>query len=376
MENIRDLCRRIHAGRYRPKPVRRAYIPKADGAKRPLGIPTLEDKIVQSAVAEVLSAIYEADFMGFSYGFRPKRSPHMALTSMQKALMTQRVTYVLDADIRSFFDSVDHERLMRMLAHRIADPRILRLVRMWLGAGVLESGAWYKTIEGTPQGSGISPLLANVFLHYVLDLWFHQWRRRKSHGRAVIVRYADDFVMGFEYARDARLMLSELAKRLAKFGLVLHETKTRLLEFGRIPALIRQQRGQRRPETFSFLGFTHYCAWTRDGRFMVKCKTQRQRSLRKLKALRLEAWRLMHAPLAEQHRWLTRVLQGHYAYYGRPHNLRALETFWPDVRGIWFRLLRRRSQKNRKMSWTTFDAMTKHFPLPKPRIMHPWQAVA
>jgi RNA-directed DNA polymerase len=370
-ENLRGLHTRIHTGRYRPEPVRRVYIPKSDGSKRPLGIPTLEDKIVQGSVAEVLSAIYEADFMGFSYGFRPKRSPHMALTSLQKAVMTQRVNHVLDSDIRRFFDSVDHQWLLRMLAHRIADPRILRLIRSWLEAGVLESGSWYKTVEGTPQGSGISPLLANVFLHYVLDLWFQQWRRRSAHGRAIIVRYADDFVMGFEKENDARQMRLDLEKRLASFGLALHETKTRLIEFGRFPALARRERHDKHPETFSFLGFTHYCGWTRDGRFIMKCKTQRERLVSKLKSLRSEAWKIMHAPLAIQYRWLSRILQGHYAYYGRPHNLRSLAMFSQEVRRIWFRLLKRRSQKSR-MSWEAFDAMTAQFMLPKPRIVHPW----
>ncbi len=370
--NLRGVHTRIHAGMYRPKPVRRAYIPKADGTKRPLGIPTLEDKIVQGAVAEVLSAIYEADFLGFSYGFRPKRSPHMALTSLQKAVMTQRVTHVLDADIRRFFDSVDHEWLLRMLAHRVADSRILQLIRRWLAAGVLESGSWYKTVEGTPQGSGISPLLANVFLHYVLDLWFHQWRRRSAHGRAIIVRYADDFVMGFENGNDARWMQAELVKRLARFGLMLHETKTRLIEFGRLPAVTRQRRHERHPETFSFLGFTHYCGWTRDGRFMMKCKTQRERLMNKLKALRLQVRQLMHASLDVQYRRFCRILLGHYAYYGRPHNIRALGTFLQGVRSIWLRLLRRRSQKSRHLQWTTFAAMTRHLILPQPRIVHPW----
>ncbi|WP_158044788.1 group II intron reverse transcriptase/maturase [Skermanella pratensis] len=369
---LQDLCTRIHTGRYRPQPVRRVFIPKADGGQRPLGVPTLEDKIVQGAVAEVLSAIYETDFLGFSYGFRPGRNPHMALDALHTALMSQRVTWVLDADIRSFFDSVDHEWLLRMLAHRIADPRILRLIELWLRAGVLESDEWHETDRGTPQGAGISPLLANVFLHYVLDLWVHQWRRRHARGRVVIVRYADDFVMGFEVEADAREMLSALKERLASFGLTLHADKTRLIEFGRLPALARRRRGERHPETFAFLGFTHYCGWTRDGRFMVKHKTQSRRLTRKLKALRQEAWRLMHAPLAEQHRWYASVLLGHYGYYGRPHNYPALSGFRQQIRRIWFCCLRRRSQKSRRMGWDEFEALTTRFPLPPPRITRPW----
>ncbi len=293
----------------------------------------------------MLSAIYEVDFLGFSYGFRPGRNPHQALSAVHTAIMSQRVNWVLDADIRSFFDSVDHEWLLRMLAHRIADPRILRLIRQWLEAGILESDEWHETDRGTPQGAGISPLLANIFLHYVLDLWVHQWRRRHARGRVSIVRYADDFVMGFESAGDARRMMVDLKQRLAKFGLSLHEDKTRLIAFGRLPALARQQRGERRPETFAFLGFTHYCGWTRDGRFIVKHKTQSQRLTRKLKALRQEAWRLMHAPLAEQHRWYSSILRGHYGYFGMPHNWRALSGFRQEVRRIWFTCLRRRSQK-------------------------------
>lgn len=248
--NIQDLYARVHTGRYRPQPVRRVYIPKADGGRRPLSVPTLEDKIVQGAVAETLSAIYEIDFPGFSYGFRPGRNPHQAQSSLHTAIMSQRVKWVLDADIRSFFDLVDHEWLLRMMAHRIADPRILRLVRMWFEAGILESDVWYETDRGTPQGAGISPLLANIFLHYALGLWVHQWRGRHARGRVSIVRYADDFIMDFEKVADAQWMLADLKERLARVGLLLHEDKTRLIEFGRLPLTARQQRGERRPETF------------------------------------------------------------------------------------------------------------------------------
>jgi RNA-directed DNA polymerase len=366
---LQELCERVHTGRYRPLPVRRVYIPKSDGGQRPLGVPALEDKIVQGAVAEVLSAVYEVDFLGFSYGFRPGRNPHQALSALHTGVMSQCVCWVLDADIRKFFDSVNHDWLMRMIAHRIADPRVLRLIRMWLEAGVLEGGEWQRAVEGTPQGAGISPLLANVFLHYALDLWVHQWRKRTACGRVIIVRYADDFVMGFQYTADARNMLVALKERMAKFNLTLHEEKTRLIEFGRLPALDHKRRGQKRLPTFAFLGFTHYCGWTRDGRFVLKRKTQGKRLTNKLKSLREQARFRMHTPVSEQHRWVCQVLQGHYAYYGLPSNFPALYAFYQQVRLLWFRSLRRRSQ--RRLTWQGYSALLQRLSLPTPHITHP-----
>ena len=283
-ENLQRLHERVHSGQYWPKPVLRVYIPKADGGKRGLGLPALEDKIVQSAVAEVLNAIYEADFLGFSYGFRPGRSAHKALASLDEALMTQRVGWVLDFDIRTFFDALDHAWLVRMLEHRIGDRRIIRLIKRWLRAGILESGEWRAVETGSPQGSGISPLLANVFLHYSFDAWISQWRKRHARGQIVVIRYADDAIVGAEYESDARRLLEALKERLAKFGLALNEEKTRLIEFGRFAAERREKAGLRRPETFNFLGFTHYCGTTRSGKFMVKRKTQATRMVLKLKS--------------------------------------------------------------------------------------------
>jgi group II intron reverse transcriptase/maturase len=373
-ENLRGLCERVHTGRYRPQPVRRVHLSKPDGGTRPIGVPALEDKIVQSAVAEVLSAIYEADFVGFSYGFRPGRSPHDALQALHTALMTRPVNWILDADVRSFFDSVDHEWLLRIVSHRIADRRILRLVRRWLRAGVMEGGEWKGTDKGTPQGAGISPLLANIFLHYIFDLWVHQWRQRHALGAVVVVRYCDDFVVGFQREEDARRMWADLMKRLGKFSLALHEEKTRLIEFGRIPAHRCSRSGQRRLKTFAFLGFTHYCGWTRYGAFILKRKTQRTRFTRKLKNLRLEAKRRRHAPLAKQQRWLASVLRGHYAYYGLPANHRALSAFYQEVRRLWYRALRKRSQKG--LTWSRFGRILELFPLPEPRITHSREALA
>jgi group II intron reverse transcriptase/maturase len=374
-ENLQRLHARVHSGQYWPKPVLRVYIPKADGGKRGLGLPALEDKIVQSAVAEVLNALYEADFYGFSYGFRPGRSPHMALASLDKALMTQRVNWVLDLDIRTFFDSLDHEWLVRMLEHRIADRRIIRLVRRWLKAGVLESGEWRVVETGSPQGSGISPLLANVFLHYSFDAWIQQWRTRHARGQIVVIRYADDVIAGAEYESDARKLLEALRERLAKFGLTLNEDKTRLIEFGRFAARRRAQAGLRRPETFNFLGFTHYCGATRSGKFIVKRRTQATRMARKLKELRVEMRKRWHSKVPEQHIWLSQVLRGHYRYYGLIFNHRALNQFYQLVKRMWFKALQRRSQKS-TMNWKQFDQLQTVLPLPRPMIHQAWHGVA
>jgi group II intron reverse transcriptase/maturase len=317
----------------------------------------------------MLSAIYEADFLGFSYGFRPRRSAHHALQALHTALMTRKALWVLDADIRRFFDSVNHEWLLRMLSHRIADPRILRLIGQWLRAGVMERDEWKDALEGTPQGAGISPLLANVFLHYVLDLWVHRWRRQ-AHGFVSVVRYADDFVMAFESEADARKMLVDLTERLVEFGLALHEDKTRLIMFGKYAAERRRRIGKGRPETFDFLGFTHYCAPSREGRFVVKRKTQRKRKIRKLHELRVEARRRMHQPIAKQHEWLSAVLRGHFAYFGLSSNMRSMVGFAYEVRRLWQRALARRSQRG--MTWDRFNRLLRAFPLPRPAITRAW----
>jgi group II intron reverse transcriptase/maturase len=332
----------------------------------------MEDKIVQGAVAEVLNAIYEADFLGFSYGFRPKRSQHQALEALERGLMTRRVNWVLDLDLRKFFDSVDHEWLLRMLGHRIADLRIHRLVKRWLKAGVLESGRWEATETGTPQGSGISPLLANIFLHYVLDLWIHRWRQREAAGEVIVCRFADDIVMGFQNEKDARKLIGELTKRLEKFGLKVHEGKTKLIEFGRYAAENRAKRGLRRPDTFNFLGFTHYCSTTRSGRFIVKRKTQSQRLTRKLKEVLIEMKRRRHEPVREQHAWLCQVLRGHYGYYAVIFNYRSLNMFYENIKLMWLNTLRRRSQKKR-MNWERFNQLLTNLPLPRPHIHQHWR---
>jgi group II intron reverse transcriptase/maturase len=369
---LQELCTRVHTGRYRPQAIRRVHIPKADGGQRPLGILCLEDKIVQGAIAEILSAIYEVDFCDNSYGFRQGRNPHQALKAVQRGLMDGPMNWVLDADIRSFFDSVDHELMLRALRQRIADPRMLRLIEQWLKVGVLESDECLPTERGTPQGATISPLLANVFLHYALDMWVNCWKEQTATGQIIMVRYADDFVMGFQYKADAEQMLEDLRERMSKCGLQLHSSKTRLIEFGRFAAKRRAQRSEGKPETFDFLGFTHYCSETRSGRFMVKRKTQAKRMRRKLQEVRMELRRRMHTPIGEQHSWLCSVLHGHYEYFGVPCNSRWLAAFRDVVVRTWFRSLNRRERK-RRYTWRGYQELLRHFPLPGPGDARTWQ---
>jgi RNA-directed DNA polymerase len=368
--NLRDLHARVHRGAYRARPVRRAYIPKADGRSRPLGVAALEDKVLQRAVVEVLNAIYEQDFLGFSYGFRPGRSPHQALDALTVGITRKKVNWVLDADVRDCFTSLDHSWLLKFLEHRIADRRVLRLIQRWLKAGVIEDGEWSQTLEGTPQGASVSTLLANVYLHYVFDLWVHQWRSRHARGDVVVVRFADDFVVGFEHRDEAERFWAELRERFARYGMELHEGKSRLIEFGRFAVQHRARRGDPKPETFDFLGFTHICTKDRRGRFKLSRVTSKKRLRTKLRAVKIEMRRRMHHPLPEQGHWLARVLQGHYNYYGVPHNSRALSNFHLQVKRHWLRSLRRRSQRHR-MTWERLGRLADRW-LPRPRVMHPW----
>jgi group II intron reverse transcriptase/maturase len=371
--NLRDLHRRLHAGSYRARPSRRSYIPKADGRLRPLGIATVEDKILQRAVVEVLNAVYETDFRGFSYGFRPGRDPHQALDALTVGIWRKKVNWVLDADIRDFFTSLDHSWLERFLEHRIADKRVLRLIRKWLSAGVIEDGNWSQTTEGAPQGASVSPLLANVYLHYVFDQWAEWWRRRHAHGEMIIVRWADDFIVGFEHQADAQRFLAELRERFAKFGLELHPDKTRLIEFGRFAATNRQARGLGKPETFDFLGFTHICARMRDGRFWVRRITISKRIRAKLRAVKDQLKRRRHQPIPEQGRWLASVVRGHRAYYAVPGNRVAVAAFRTQVTRLWHKALERRSQRTR-INWARMNRLATRW-LPPARVVHPFPDV-
>ena len=370
-ERIEDLHDRVHRGAYRAQPSRRVYLPKPDGRQRPLGIAALEDKVVQQAVVTVLQQIYEGDFLGFSYGFRPGRSAHDALDSLSAGIMTKKVNWILDADIKGFFDNIDHEKLMEWMGLRIADLRILRLIRKWLKAGVSEDGQWSETKVGTPQGAVISPLLANIYLHYVLDQWVMKWRRESAGGDVVIVRYADDFVLGFQYRQDADRFLEQLRKRMADYGLELHAEKTRLIEFGRFAAENRKREGAGKPETFNFLGFTHICGTIRkSGKFTVLRKTIGKRMTTKLKNISAELRRRRHDSIQQTGAWLQRVVQGYFNYHAVPGNLRRLFMFRGETARRWLLSLRRRSQRSR-WTWERFGPLINRF-LPEPRVLHPY----
>ena len=370
-QRIIDLHGRIHRGAYRAKPSKRAYIAKPDGRLRPLGIAALEDKIVQQAVRTILECIYEQDFLGFSYGFRPGRDQHRALDALYVGIEKYNVNWIIDADIRGFFDNINHEWMMQFLKHRIADPRMLRILKKWLRAGVSEDGEWSPTTVGTPQGAVISPLLANVFLHYVLDLWIHQWRNRHAHGEVIIVRYADDFVIGFQTESDARRCLAALQERFAKFALELHPEKTRLIEFGRYAEPRRAKRGDGRPETFDFLGFTHICGKTRRGKFAIHRKSARKKFQAKLKELKSTLIARCHEDLHQVGAWLQSVYRGWCQYHAVPGNYRRLQQFREAIQDMWHRVLRHRSQRGRNLTWAKFSKLSQRW-LPNPKILHPY----
>lgn len=369
-ERLRDLHARVHRGAYRALPSRRQWIPKADGKMRPLGIASIEDKIVQRAVVEILNVIYEREFLGFSYGFRPGRSQHDALDALWVGISTTAVNWIVDADIRSFFDTVNHEWLMRFIEHRIGDTRILRLIRKWLKVGVLEGTMLTRSATGTPQGAVISPLLANIYLHYTFDLWVQQWRRRTARGNMIVVRYADDLVAGFEHEADARAFLNELTGRFETFDLGIHPDKTRIVEFGPRAAVSRQRRGLGKPETFTFLGFVHICGKSRSGRFLLWRKSRPDRMRAKLRSIKADLRKRMHEPLRAQAQRLRTVLMGYFNYHAVPTNFRSLATLRHRVLVLWHHTLRRRSQKDR--TTLAFLGRVAATALPHPRILHPW----
>jgi RNA-directed DNA polymerase len=368
--NLTDLHERVHRGAYRALPSRRTYIPKADGKQRPLAVAALEDKIVQRATAAVLNAIYEEDFLGFSYGFRPKRGQHDALDALVVGIKSRRVNFIFDADVASFFDSVSKQWLVRFVEHRIGDPRIIRLIQKWLKAGVLEDGVVTVSEKGTGQGSVISPLLSNVYLHYVFDLWAERWRRHEATGDMILMRYADDIVVGFEHEADARCFWDDMRRRFEEFSLSLNPDKTRLIEFGRFAADRRAHRGLGKPETFNFLGFTFICERNSRGQFLVKRTTRRDRMRATLRKIKEELRRRMHQPIPEQGTWLKQVVRGFFAYHAVPTNGAALRAFYYYVERVWLRTLRRRSQKDR-FSWQRMHRLAADW-LPQPRILHPY----
>jgi RNA-directed DNA polymerase len=371
---LQDLHRRVHSGGYRAQPSRRVLIPKADGGQRPLGIAALEDKIVQHAIGTVLNHIWEEDFLGFSYGFRPGRSQHDALDSLYVGIKRKRVSWVLDLDIRAFFDTIDHAWMVKFIEHRIGDRRIVRLLQKWLKAGVLEQGRWSETEQGTPQGSVISPVLANLYLHHVLDLWAHQWRQKKATGEVMIVRYADDAVLGFQSRSDAERFLVECRERLSKFGLELHPEKTRLIEFGMYAAERRNKRGEGKPETFDFLAFTHFCGTNRKtGQFEIFRKTIGQRMTAKLQEIAAKLRQRLHESIGDNLKWLQSVVRGYFQYHAIPGNWKRLKEFRKNVLWLWHRSLRRRSDRTR-WTWDRFRKLLVD-QIPEVRILHPFPNV-
>lgn len=367
---VHELHRQIHTGAYRAQASRRTYIHKTDGKLRPLGIAAVEDKIVQQAVVKVLNAIYEEDFLGFSYGFRQGRGQHDALDAVWMGISTKQIGWILDADISAYFDTIDHDWMQKFLQHRIADKRILRLINKWLKAGVIEDGKRTKAERGTPQGAVISPLLANIYLHYVFDTWAHHWRKHHASGNVITVRYADDSVIGFQHEEEAKVFLEAMKERLAKFGLALHPQKTRLIEFGRHAEQQRKKRGLGRPETFDFLGFTHCCAKTRQGGFKILRLTINKRLRATLAAIREKLKQKRHEPIGQVGAWLAKVIRGYFNYHAVPGNLRRLAGFRYEVCRAWLGQLRRRSQKD-KMTWARFGRLAMKY-LPYPRRVHPY----
>ena len=367
--NLANLADRLKRGAYRAKPVKRIHIPKSDGRKRPIGVTSVEDKIVQRAVVEVMNAIYEEDFAPFSYGFRPGRSQHQALDALAVGLQRRRVNWVLDADIRGFFDSVDHAWLVKFVEHRIGDRRVVRLIQKWLSAGVQEDRTWTPSETGTAQGGSISPLLANLYLHHVFDVWFRRWATNQR-GDVIAVRFADDTIVGFQHREDAERFLAELRDRFATFGLELHPDKTRIVPFGpRVWAAWRARRGQK-PGTFDFLGFTHISGTSRRGRHVLQRKTVRKRWQAKLREVTTELRIRMHDPVPVQGAYLCNVVNGHFRYYGVPGNGPQLSAFRHHVGRCWLNALKRRSQTHR----ITAERLRRYVDrwIPPVRIHHPW----
>lgn len=372
-KNLDSLIKRLHDGSYQAKPSKRATIPKPDGGERHLGISALEDKISQRAMVEVLNSIYEEDFLGYSYGFRPRRSAHQALNALYVGIRQRKVNYVLDADISGFFDNMSQDWIIKFAEHRIADPRVIRLIKKWLKAGVITGTDWEATKAGSPQGASISPLLANMYLHYCLDLWVKQWRRKKARGEVIFVRYADDFVVGFEYKQDATEFHKELKERLKEFELKLNEEKTRIIEFGRFAAENRKRRGESKPETFDFLGLTHICEKSRNGGFLIVRKTIKKRFRRKLQDIKAKLLKKMHVGIDEQGSWLNAVISGYFRYHAVPTNMETLESLNAEVARMWLRVLRRRSE-NKHVTWDWLKPILTEW-LPKPKILHPWPSM-